>query len=149
MHVILERFAHSPLHGTFGILTVDGESFYTVEQDWENNEPFKSCIPNGEYKLLPHDSPKYGSCFIIENEALNVSKYKKDGVKRYGCLIHPANKASQLQGCVAPGVSIGMLDNELAVLGSRKAFNIIKTLLNSDEIHTLIITAQFPTFTEE
>lgn len=151
MKLTLERFAHHPVIGTFGILHVAGEQFYTVEQDWENNEPYKSCVPEGEYYLFPHDSPKYGKCYIIENESLNVAKYKTTDVKRFGCLIHPANKASQLQGCIAPGLDLGIIDGVLAVTSSRKALAQIQDLLDVRVAvpHTLHITSRFPTFTEE
>ncbi len=151
MHITLRRVAHDKSFGTLGKLQIGDEVFPVIEQDWENNEPYKSCIPNGEYYLWSHDSPKYGECYIMENESLGVSKYKNNNIKRFACLIHPANKASQLQGCIAPGLKIGVLDDELAVLSSRKAMARIKELLGktSDRPHTIHITTDFPEFIEE
>lgn len=151
MMITLERVAHDKSFGTLGKLTIGDEEFWTIEQDWENNLPYKSCIPNGEYYLFEYDSPKYGKCYIMENESLNVTKYKKNDVKRFGCLIHPANKASQLQGCIAPGLKVGMLGDELAVLSSRDALKRIKELLKTDSSipHTIHITSDFPSFNEE
>ena len=151
--ITLERVAHDSSFGTLGKLTIKGEVFWTIEQDWENNLPFKSCIPNGEYYLFKYNSPKYGKCYIMENESLNVAKYKKEGVKRFACLVHPANKASQLQGCIAPGLKIGMLGDELAVLNSRKALERIHGLLETEKHstipHTINIISKFPAFIEE
>ena len=151
MKITLERIAHDKSFGTLGKLYIGDEVFPTIEQDWENNEPYKSCVPNGEYYLWAYNSPKYGDCYIIENESLNVAKYKKNNIKRFGCLIHPANKASQLQGCIAPGMKIGVLDGDLAVLSSRNALGRIHELLksNSSAPHTIHITSNFPMFTEE
>ena len=51
--MILTRFTSTD-HGTFGKLYVGDKTFFTVEKPWLNNTPFKSCIPSGEYKLIPH-----------------------------------------------------------------------------------------------
>ncbi len=73
--------------GTFSKWTIGSHEFDTVEQDWENNTPYKSCIPNGEYILTFHISPHHGECYILENLALGVGKDEGDA-KRFGCLIH-------------------------------------------------------------
>ena len=49
--VKLERFAYTPM-GTFGRLKVGDFEFFTVERPWVDNEPFKSCVLEGEYELL-------------------------------------------------------------------------------------------------
>ncbi|BDD07506.1 DUF5675 family protein [Aureibacter tunicatorum] len=64
----------------------------TLELPWRNNQRNISCIPEGLYKGIKHQSPKFGKCFKI----LNVAN-------RSHILIHPANYTRQLQGCIAIG----------------------------------------------
>jgi hypothetical protein len=69
------------------------------------NLPYKSCVPQGVYDLLPFESPKYGRCHIMVNEDLNVYAYEDspgrpdDG--RFLCLfVHRGNYAHNFVGCV-------------------------------------------------
>lgn len=151
MKITLERVAHDPSFGTLGKLYIGDKIFYTVEQDWENNQPYKSCIPNGEYYLFPHTSPRFGECYIMENTSLGVTKNNTSTSKRFGCLIHSANYASQLQGCIAPGLQYGFFNGALGVSSSRKAMGQIAELLGRDlsRPHTINIVSNFPTFIED
>lgn len=98
----LTRQAYFPF-GTFGVLVVAGHHWYIAEQPWNNNTPFRSCIPEGSYEVVKHKSPKFGECFALigDDVALNQGE-----AHRYGILIHPANWPDQLQGCLAPGKSL-------------------------------------------
>lgn len=91
-----------------------------VEPVWANNEPFKSCVPEGDYDLVPHTSEKYGECYALESEFLGVTVYGPS--IRDACLWHIANKPSQLVGCGAPGVNFGFLSGEWSVKSSGIAF---------------------------
>ena len=70
---------------------------YTIERPWLGNQARISCIPNGCYGLK---SKKYGRFW---------DKYKlpipilQDTEPRSEILIHPANWAKQLAGCIALG----------------------------------------------
>jgi hypothetical protein len=146
MNLILRRNAHT-LFGTFGELSVGDQLFYTVEQDWEGNKPFKSCIPNGAYAVELFDSAKHGASLIIYNDVLGVGKFSGDA-KRFGCLIHKANLASELQGCIAPGTRVGFYKGQWCVSNSTAAMNQILLLLDKDKRHTLDIVSEFPSFIE-
>ena len=146
MLLTLQRFAHTPEFGTFGMLTCGDLQLYTVEQDWENNQPFISCVPNGIYVLEKHDSPTHGASLILSNPDLNIGKYPGEA-KRNGCLIHIANLASQLEGCIAPGKSLGFYKNQWSVSSSGDALSEILNLLD-DGTHKLVITSSFPDFIE-
>lgn len=148
MLLTLQRFAHLPEFGTFGRLTCGDLRLYTVEQDWENNQPNISCIPNGEYNLSIHESPKYGKCLIIHNENLGIAKYKTAGVPRFGCLMHPANLASQLEGCIAPGMGLGYYREQWSVRSSGKALSKIMDVLGETDEHVLTIGSELPNFTQ-
>lgn len=83
--------------GVNGELYLEGERLcYTIELPWLDNQPNRSCIPEGSYALRKRWSPKY-------RWHLEVT-----GVKgRSLILIHPANDAlRELRGCIAPVTTI-------------------------------------------
>lgn len=98
----LTRQAYFPW-GTFGILTVGGRQWAIVEQPWRNNEPFRSCVPEGSFECVSHKSPRFGQCFALVGDGVGINQ--GDG-HRWGILIHSANWPDQLQGCLAPGKSL-------------------------------------------
>lgn len=146
MIINLLRDTHNEF-GTFGTLKATGLSLFTVEQDWENNIPYKSCYPNGEYVMTFHKSPRHGECYIIENLALGVGKDEGDA-RRFGCLFHKANLASQLEGCTAPGLRRGFYKGKWSVSSSGDAMKEMFKVLGKDSKvkHRLIVTSNFPTF---
>jgi hypothetical protein len=105
--LILQRFAYHP-EGTLGVLLASVGHFYTVEKPWEDNTPFKSCIPEGEYPMNWERSPKFGMCWHV-----------KDVPNRTHILIHAGNTARDVVGCVAVGRSL--LGDTIGVSESRKA----------------------------
>jgi len=71
-----------------------GEEFqcYTIELPWLNNQPSRSCIPEGRYALQKRWSPKHKWHLLV-----------KDVPGRSLILLHPANNAQkELKGCIAP-----------------------------------------------
>ena len=121
-----------PEFGTFGRMAVGGKIIWTVERPWQSNESNISSIPQGTYNVQRHTSPKHGECWILQGGS--VEKYKTDSQvhHRWGILIHPANAASQLQGCIAPGFTRGCYKGDWAVLNSRNAINYMLKTLPSD-----------------
>jgi len=104
----LERFAYLP-GGTLGELRIEGlPKIWTVERPWEGNRKGESCIPEGEYGLKPHTGNVQPAILIA-------------GVRdRFAILFHIANKASELRGCIAPGMHY-MVSLSPSVLNSRDA----------------------------
>lgn len=107
MAITLRRLIETT-HGTFGRLEVDVErAWYAVEPRADAEYP---RIPAGTYPL-------------------SLDRYHKGGYPAYEIevpgrsriLIHAANLASELWGCVAPGNYLGFLGDQLAVIGSRSA----------------------------
>ncbi len=95
---------------TFGQLTAGDLVLQTVEQPWRNNLIGHSCVPEGSYTISPHESPTKGSVYILDGPAQNV--YAEDPPPPGGrslVLIHVANCAMELEGCIAPGLSRGTL----------------------------------------
>ncbi len=98
--------------------------FWTVEQSWNGNTPFKSCVPAGTYRLCTYQSPKHGRTFAIEGGT--VALYERDldpaaGVTRFACLFgHIANRPDEVEGCFGLGESPGV---GCAVANSRAAMD--------------------------
>lgn len=102
---------------------------YTMERPWLDNRPFVSCIPAGVYVLEPRRYHKGGY------DALGV----KDVPGRTHVLLHVANLASQLAGCIAPGRKVGDLGGDTAVLDSRRTFNhIMQQVRGAHALHLVI-----------
>jgi len=108
--MILTRFAQFD-NRTLGKIFYEDEVYYTIENPWKDNEPFESCIPEGDYQLVRVDSPKYGKHMW---EISNVQN-------RSHCLIHVANFAANVTGCVGFGEDV--FDGLRGVTNSRSAIN--------------------------
>lgn len=121
--VYLERQFGGGFSGTKGIFYIasTGTKLISLELPWIRNETFISCIPSGIYQTVQHTWTKNG---LLVPRLKNV-------IGREGILIHPANKLSEIEGCVMTGMSAGVeLINDYDVFqwytrNSRKAFDIL------------------------
>jgi len=148
-HLILKRFYYSPfnnenhpLTGTFGTIQLpDGLQIFTCERPWIGNQPFKSCIPPGVYKLRKRRSGVVertsGGEFTQGWEVTDVP-----GGRTF-IMIHPANWPHELAGCIAPGLDFGLVRDSLAVQSSRDAFILLMAQLESESSWTLEIRDSF------
>lgn len=118
--ITIERFAYAPSY-TLGVLRVGEFECFTIERPWLDNRAGLSCIPEGTYagRLRRYYAGKYDVPGFVEVPG------------RSDILIHKANRASELRGCVAPGMSVGVLGGETAVLQSETAFLEIMRRLRS------------------
>ena len=108
--------------GTFGALIgPDGVVCRTLEPPDRDNAPNVSCIPEGEYPvayLARSASGRYRDVYHV-----------KDVEGRSGILIHAGNfggdrscgHRSHTYGCILPGLRLGILAEQRAVLASRAA----------------------------
>lgn len=147
MRLLLTRFGSTPMMGTFGRIDLGDHILYTVEQDWENNRRGVSCIPDGIYTLEPHNSPKHPHVVALVNHALGVYHFEDPQAKRSNILIHSANRAAQLRGCISPGMRLGALPNkngemEWAVLDSTAALRVLLEHIRRNAITELQIVWQ-------
>lgn len=118
--MILTRWGNTPF-GVFGTLVMpSGMEFYTVEQPWRNNARGESCIPPGEYMLRQRASP-----IVKRTSGHDMGWEVVDVPGRTFIMIHVANRAAELQGCIAPGTGLGLINGEWAVTSSRAALNAI------------------------
>lgn len=107
---------------TLGELHAGDDVLFTLElpnlndDGIEGNERRKSCIPEGVYPVVRHNSPKFGKCFWV-----------KDVPGRDGILIHPGNYHWHTLGCILVGIEHedrnkdGLLD----VVSSRRAMDLL------------------------
>lgn len=144
MIITLRRDAHQPVAtGTLGILEVEFRKFHTMELPWlaDDNggiagEPSRSRIPAGLYRMERRHTEARGHHWLLHNTSLGVYKYPNDiprGVVggRSLVLIHAANWAHELRGCIAPGRARVFKDGEWMVTDSRAAMTDIRNLLGS------------------
>jgi hypothetical protein len=144
MKIIVSRY-ESTANGTLSNVTLSDpssdtpiETYFGIECPWKDNQPSISCIPGGDYDLVPHLSDKYGDSWAFVGGT--VSHYYDDGQsERYACLIHPANYARQLQGCLAIGIGAGVNNGVPAVWNSRKALKSLGDHLDRSVLHTVSI----------
>jgi hypothetical protein len=127
--------------GTFGRLTAPDLSLYTCEDDWLDNAPGISCIPDGKYWLkrtifLKHNLPTF--------EVTDVPG-------RSRILIHSGNTEEDVEGCILVGLVRGeiMVDRDedtgaskvvkQAVLRSKEAHARFMEYLEDDNEAMLLI----------
>lgn len=144
MNLKLIRHGSIPGVGTFGTLKFGDHELQTVEREDLNNKPNVSCIPDGEYDLIPHRSKTKnkklgGTCYAIVNENYGVYQYPDPNAIRFACLIHVANFPEELAGCIAPGISFHA--SRWGVSMSTDAMRGIIELLGKDQ-HKLTIEWQ-------
>lgn len=99
---------------TIGAMYDESELFaLTLELPWLLNASFTSCIPKGEY-LCKMKLSKHFQMPLWEVQ---------DVPNRTNIEIHPANKTSELLGCVAVGHNLSILKGPDQIYESRDAFN--------------------------
>lgn len=136
--VFLERFAYVPARhgmGTFGELSIPDRGFrcVTVEQDWEGNEPSRSCIPEGVYPLIRGHFNR-GGYDTFEIDPVPGRSFIK---------IHRGNTLDDLQGCIAPGEALGFVSGKWAVSRSTAAFSALMLALDGIDRTTITISSAF------
>ena len=124
------------LEGTHGTFELGGKTWHSLEQPDLSNTPFKSCVPLGDYELVPWDSKKYGPCYVMVNEDLNVYQFEDSEGRpqggRFLCLFtHRGNYVRNFQGCV--GASFGWdSDNQMLKSSTTQACKIVNRLVKKE-----------------
>ena len=87
---------------TFGRLYCEFDFVcYTIERPWKNNEFRISCIPKGIYGLTTKQYGRFWDKYKLPIPILQNTEPRSE------ILIHPANYAKDLAGCIALGDSKG------------------------------------------
>lgn len=137
---------------TMGVLSFStpAEDFecQTMERPWiampgyKGGLSGKSCVPPGVYNLEPHNSEQHPQTWALVNPDLDVLHYEDPLRPQFRALvlIHVANYARELRGCIAPGRT-RTVDSQgtRMVASSRLAMLDIKRLLPWTNEHTLEI----------
>jgi len=126
--LLLQRYSYSETE-TEGRLWTDGEDYlYTLERPWiagdDGGVPYESCVPDGEYELLPHVRPNGDHVYALRNPDLGVFYTREERGDRQGrflILIHAGNYVDDVVGCIAPGLSRTIYNNRRMVTSSRDA----------------------------
>ncbi len=146
--LVLERYCYSGGMGTFGRIRGAPFEAFTVEQPWRGNRPFVSCVPEAVYELVPYSSEKYPHTFALVNPDARVFARMEDRERdddRYACVIHSANWARQLQGCVAAGDGEGAdRSGEWMVTNSAATVRRLLAYIREREIRYLHVTSYRP-----
>ena len=129
-----------------GRLEFNGQTLYTIERPWRPSSPggesFKSCVPAGKYKLHKHVRPNGRETLALTNSGLAVFYLMNDrpeAVGRYLILIHSANFAHEVNGCIAPGTGRTIHEGRPMVTQSRVAMSRIMDYVGDDEAEIEII----------
>ena len=136
MKLTLRTFT-TPDH-TLGKLFDDQHNLicYTIEKPYLDNQKDISCVHAGTYDFLPRHSPTQGDTYYLSNPELDVTL--DDPAGRTFIQWDVANWEHQLLGCIAGGLSMGILDGKTAVMNSSGAKRKLMKLL-SGEKHQLEI----------
>lgn len=122
----LTRLASMPF-GVFGQMA----GLATVEDPWLDNQPNVSCIPAGTYIAKRYKSPHFG-----------VDVFMLQGVPgRSAIEIHPANRVSDVEGCIGIAETWGCFGGEWAIRDStwREGFRQFMQGLQGVDEFTLIV----------
>lgn len=134
---------------TLGTLYAGDSALATIERPWIPNPagpggmPRTSCVPDGDYRLIPHHSERFPNVWALINPALGVW-YQPGDIPRgtpYGrsaVLIHAGNRVADVVGCIAVGLRHGVLSDETAVMSSQIALRELRSILGPGE-HRLCI----------
>lgn len=125
--IVLSRIIFTD-KSTVGDLTILGEKICnTIELSCRRgDEKGLLAIPPGRYEIIISESPRLKR---LTPRLLNVPG-------REGILIHPANKAEELDGCIAPGIYDPHIPDFVSM--SRKCFDLIMSKLQKLEGHMFI-----------
>lgn len=128
--LLLQRYNYSDTETEGRLWLSEDEYVFTLERPWvvglPGGMPFESCVPDGEYELIPHQRPNGDRVYALRNPDLSVyytdqERAGRDG--RYLILIHTANWVEEIVGCIAPGLVRTIASNKRMVRSSRNAMN--------------------------
>lgn len=134
-HLTIKRTAYTQ-YGTFGALALksslaeDGVPFaVTLEDPWNDNAPFDSCIPTGTYRCVRVLSPRFNDTFeITEVES------------RDHILFHKGNTEKDTVGCVLVGEQYEKIAGVPGIAHSGKGYGEFMDMLEGEDEFILTIT---------
>lgn len=153
MKGILTRFAYLP-NCTLGWMEYGPLRLATMERPWIPNPkgaggmPKRSCVPDGQYRVMPFSGSKFTDVYCLANELLGVwptaVPNANDGWGRAAILIHAGNTVDNVIGCIAVGDKHVMQAGEHIILNSKAALAKLCEFLGKTN-HTLQIRPSYGT----
>lgn len=135
---------------TLGWLSFGNKKWASLERPWLI-DPFGkgglkgfSCVPVGEYQLVPYDSEAHQKVWALVNPQLDVYRdpisvpAHKQSFARTCVLIHVANFAHELRGCIALGKTRSKDQTQWMVRNSRDAINELRTVATGADLRLII-----------
>ena len=121
---------------TVGELHCEGE-FVAFTMEPGNADTDAPRVPLGFYHLVRHDTPgmKYRDTWALVGR--DVSHQPQGGL-RSAVLFHAGNLDEHTKGCILIGSHIGRLDDETAMVDSRRAMTRLRDLLGTSEAYLTI-----------
>jgi len=136
---------------------VTGKTWQSIERPWVPSSDTvagtkgASCIGLGTYRLTRYSSDAHQNVYAVSAPMLDVYVTEaevppaKQNIARTRVLIHPANWASELRGCVAPGKERAKGPDGLwMVKASRDAMNEVRNLLSRSVDLQLVVSSGTP-----
>lgn len=120
--------------GRYSIASIRDFTFWIAEREWRQNLPNVSCVPRGEYRLVPHDSKRYPRTWALEG--LTVSHWPDPLKTRSTCVIHAVRSPSALQGCLSAASSIR---EDGTLVGYNETTERLLIELSGAQFHDLIL----------
>ena len=136
---------------TLGWLSYGNKKWATIERPWVpvSEAPCgskgASCIAPGLYRVAPYNSEAHPNVWSLSNAQLwvyvwpNEVPVDRKDLARTNVLIHPANWASELRGCVALGKRRERDVGGWMVKESRDAVNELRGILTNQFDISLLI----------
>ena len=141
--MLIKLFRHTFTdNSTIGTIVIGNKTYHSIEdrdrglkQSMGDKEIqsikvyAKTCIPYGMYKVLITQSTRFSAKAgrpVFTPQLLNVPGYE-------GIRIHPANYATQLEGCIAPGMSASTDMVGSSKVAYREIVELISSALKSGE----------------
>lgn len=137
MKILIERYAYNKKQ-TLGKLFLLSDSETTIIKAYDSlelpdksNQRNVSCIPEGIYQAIKHQSPKHGDSLWIQNVP-----------NRSEILIHKGNYYTDILGCILIGDDLADINRDgiMDVTNSRNSVIELISLIEKDEIEIEIIS---------
>lgn len=122
--------------GKFSLLEAGDVSLWIMEREWNGNRRNVSCVPRGNYKLVPHHGTKYPNTWALKGLTVAGGDVPDRSKARFACVIHSAKHPTDLEGCLAPAEAIS---SHGQAINSRQATDSLLGILESAETHDLIL----------
>ncbi|MFW5490414.1 MAG: DUF5675 family protein [Desulfovibrio sp.] len=135
--LLLDRLEQTA-NGTFGFVTGLDASLFSLELPWRDNEPNRSCIPQGKYTCELVNSPRFGRVYEV-----------KDVPGRTHILIHPGNFAgdvdsglrSDSEGCILLGLRRAVFNGQPGIASSRLALQMLTDFLDGQPFSLDVVSS--------